>query len=58
MIAVTNGQNLNVVLTVHYPDVGDDSLFKIDTWTTSVNREWLDSVKDGPEGESGTKLLF
>ena len=58
MIAVTNGQNLNVVLTVHYPDVADDSLFKIDTWTTSVNREWLDSVKDGPEGESGTKLLF
>lgn len=57
-IAVTNGQNLNVSLTVHYPDAGDDSLFKIDKWTTGVNREWLESVKEGHGGESGTKLLF
>ena len=57
-IAVTNGQNLYVVLTVHYPDVIDDSLFKIDKWTTNVNREWLEEVKNSDEGESGTKLLF
>ena len=57
-IAVTNGQNLNVSLKAHYPDSSDDSLFKIDKWSTNVNREWLDSVKDGEEGESGTKLLF
>lgn len=57
-IAVTNGQNLNVTLLVHYPDVEDDSLFKIDKWATSVNREWLENVKEGAEGESGTKLLF
>ena len=57
-IAVTNGQNLNVALRVHYPDVDDDSLFKIDRWTTNVNREWLDKVKDGAKGESGAKLLF
>ena len=57
-IAVTNGQNLNVVLTVHYPDIEDDSLFKVDKWATGVNREWLQDVKDGAEGESGTKLLF
>jgi len=57
-IAVTNGQNLNVVLSTHYPDVSDDSLFKVDKWTTNVNREWLDSVKEGAEEESGTKLLF
>ena len=58
VIAVTNGQNLSVVLTVHYPDINDDSLFKIEKWSTSVNRQWLDSVKKGSEGESGTKLLF
>ncbi len=57
-IAVTNGQNLNVTLRVHYPDVKDDRLFLIDKWTTNVNREWLDKVKEGSEGESGTKLLF
>ena len=57
-IAVTNGQNLNVVLTVHYPDIEDDSLFKVDKWATGVNREWLQNVKNGAEGESGTKLLF
>ena len=57
-IAVTNGQNLDVTLTVHYPDITDDSLFKIDKWATGVNREWLESVKEGEEGESGTKLLF
>lgn len=57
-IAVTSGQNLNVGLTVHYPDVSDDSLFKIDKWTTNVNRQWLEEIKEGSEGESGTKLLF
>ena len=57
-IAVTSGQNLDVTLVVHYPDLIDDSLFKIDKWATTVNREWLDSVKKGAEGESGTKLLF
>ena len=57
-IAVTSGQNLDVTLVVHYPDIEDDSLFKVDKWTTSVNRKWLDEVKEGKEGESGTKLLF
>ena len=57
-IAVTNGQNLNITLSAHYPDISDDSLFKIDKWTTNVNREWLENVKEGAEGESGTKLLF
>ena len=57
-IAVTNGQNLNVTLSVHYPDINDDSLFKVDKWTTNVNRQWLDDVKDSAGGESGTKLLF
>lgn len=57
-IAVTNGQNLNVALTVHYPDINDDRLFFINRWATSVNRQWLESVKEGEEGESGTKLLF
>ncbi len=57
-VAVTNGQNLNVILSVHYPDKEDDSLFKIDKWTTNVNREWLESVKDEEGAESGTKLLF
>ncbi len=57
-IAVTSGQNLDVILTVHYPSVSDDSLFKIDRWATSVNRQWLDDVKEGSQGESGTKLLF
>ena len=57
-IAVTNGQNLDVVLSVHYPDGSDDSLFKIDKWAAEVNREWFDSVKKGAEEESGTRLLF
>ncbi len=57
-VAVTSGQNLNVTLVVHYPDDSDDSLFKVDKWTTNVNREWLESVKDGDQAESGTKLLF
>ncbi len=57
-IAVTSGQNLNVSLRVHYPDADDDSLFKVDKWTTNVNREWLNEVKDSAGGESGTKLLF
>ena len=57
-IAVTSGQNLNVTLAVHYPDAEDDSLFKVDKWTTNVNRDWLESVKNSEEGESGTKLLF
>ena len=56
-VAVTNGQNLNVSLSVHYPDATDDSLFKIDKWTTDVNRQWLEEIKEGSEG-SGTKLLF
>lgn len=57
-IAVTNGQNLNVGLTVHYPDASDDSLFRIDKWTTEVNRQWLEEVKNETDKESGTKLLF
>lgn len=57
-VAVTSGQNLNVMLTVHYPDKEDDSLFKIDRWTTNVNRQWLEEIKKSEEGESGTKLLF
>ncbi len=57
-VAVTSGQNLNVSLTVHYPDINDDSLFKIDKWTTNVNREWLEGVKEESERDSGTKLLF
>lgn len=57
-IAVTNGQNLNVTLSVHYPTSADDSLFKIDKWSTAVNRQWLEEVKEGAEGESGAKLLF
>ena len=57
-VAVTSGQNLNVSLTVHYPDMTDDSLFKIDKWTTDINRQWLEEVKKGAEEESGTKLLF
>ncbi len=57
-VAVTNGQNLNVTLSVHYPTVSDDRLFLIDKWTTNVNREWLESVKDSDDAESGTKLLF
>lgn len=57
-VAVTNGQNLYVMLTVHYPTAADDRLFLIDKWTTNVNREWLENVKESDEGESGTKLLF
>ena len=57
-IAVTNGQNLNVTLKVHYPEGDDDSLFKVEKWTTNVNREWLETVKDGASGGSGAKLLF
>ena len=57
-IAVTNGQNLNVTLKVHYPNVNDDSLFKVDKWTTNVNRQWLEEVKDSTGAESGAKLLF
>lgn len=57
-VAVTSGQNLYVGLTVHYPDAADDSLFKIDKWTTDVNRQWLEEIKETTGGESGTKLLF
>lgn len=57
-IAVTNGQNLNVTLSVHYPEPSDDALFKIDKWATAVNRQWLEEVKEGSSGESGAKLLF
>ncbi len=57
-VAVTSGQNLNVILSVHYPDDDDDSLFKIDKWTTNVNRDWLNSIRDEEGSESGTKLLF
>ena len=57
-VAVTSGQNLNVTLSVRYPTITDDSLFKIDKWTTNVNRQWLEEVKESEEGESGTKLLF
>lgn len=56
-ISVTNGQNLDVVLLAHYPDIDDDSLFHVERWATSVNEEWLNSVKNGDK-ESGTKLLF
>lgn len=57
-IAVTSGQNLNVTLAAHYPTATDDALFKIEKWATRVNREWLESVKEVEQGESGTKLLF
>ncbi len=57
-VAVTSGQNLNIGLSVHYPDAEDDSLFKIDRWTTNVNRQWLEEIKSSEEGGSGTKLLF
>lgn len=56
-IAVTNGQNLNVVLSAHYPDGEDDSLFHVEEWATGINSQWLDEVKRGNK-ESGTKLLF
>ncbi len=56
-VVVTSGQNMYVTLTVHYPTSDNDRLFMIDKWTTGVNREWLESVKQGEEGESGTKLL-
>ncbi len=57
-VAVTSGQNLNVILTVRYPSVSDDRLFKVDKWTTNVNREWLEGIKEDEGSESGTKLLF
>lgn len=56
-IAVTNGQNLNVVLSAHYPDSEDDSLFHVEEWATGINSQWLEEVKRGNK-ESGTKLLF
>ena len=56
-IAVTNGQNLNVILSAHYPEGEDDSLFHIEKWATGVNEKWLSDVKRG-NNESGTKLLF
>lgn len=56
-IAVTNGQNLNVELSAHYPDADDDSLFHVDKWATEINPEWLESLQNG-DNESGAKLLF
>ena len=57
-VAVTNGQNLEVRLIAHYPNVTDDHLFYIDRWATSVNQEWLNEVKENDSKNSGVKLLF
>lgn len=57
-VAVTNGQNLEVVLIANYPEGDDDRLFYIEKWATQINGEWFDEVVDEGSKKSGVKLLF
>lgn len=57
-VVVTEGQNLEVVLSVNYPTDADSSLFHIKKWTTAINEEWLNDIKKKDETENGLKLLF
>ena len=58
VVAVTNGQNLEVRLEAHYPTDDDQALYHIVRWSTATNNEWLKGVTEEGNRESGVKLLF
>lgn len=57
-VAVTNGQNLEVVLLANYPEKDEDKLFYIEKWATQINGEWFDEIVEEGSKKSGVKLLF
>lgn len=57
-VVVTNGQNLEVVLSVNYPTSDADKLFYIEKWATQINTTWLEEVIEDGSTKSGVKLLF
>lgn len=56
-VPITSGQNLLVKLRVNYPQTAEENIFYIEKWSTAVNDEWLQTVKND-SAKSGVKFLF
>lgn len=57
-VRINDAQNLDVVLSAHYPDEADETLFHIDRWSTDINNEYVNSLKDDTFEGNGVKLMF
>lgn len=57
-VVISDAQNLDIVLSAHYPDVDDSTLFHIDKWATEINTEYVEELKNNTFEGDGPKLLF
>lgn len=57
-IVVSKAQNLDVKLRVCYPDDNDGKVFYIDKWSTQINPDYIEELKEKDIKENGTKLMF
>lgn len=55
-IVVNKTQDLQVCLSVHYPDAGDSALFHIKKWQTVANETWQEEAVS-PEEETGLMIF-
>ena len=58
VVKINEAQNLQVVLSVHYPDVNDSAVFHIDRWSTDINNEYVNSLKNDTFEGDGLTLMF
>ncbi len=55
-IAINKTQDLQVCLSVHYPNVEDSALFHIQEWRSAVNDTWQENTAF-PEEETGLMIF-
>ncbi len=58
-VKVNNTQNLEVTLSVNYPDADDSALFHIQKWQTVTNETWQQEAdkSNGSGGETGLMIF-
>jgi len=57
-VTITEAQKLSVELIANYPDKDDWMLFHIDKWSTQIDNEYMNTLKDDSFDGKGTGLLF
>lgn len=56
-VSVNDTQDLQVCLSVHYPDAKDDALFHIQKWQTVTNESWQEAADAASEENTGFMLF-
>lgn len=57
-VSIDDAQKIDVVLTAHYPDLKDGTLFHIEKWATSIDDEYMNELKNESEDADGPKFMF